>query len=263
MSHEFISAVAEQGVLAITFRRPDVLNSFHRPMARELRAALDAAAHDDAVRAVLLTGEGRAFCAGQDLEEAVPRGAAELPDVGDIVRDSFNPIIAAIRALEKPVVAGVNGIAAGAGANIALACDFVVAADSASFIQAFSKIGLIPDSGGTFFLPRLVGRARATALMMLGDRVTASQAHAWGMIHEVVPDAALGDVARALAVRLATMPTLALGLMKRALDASAANDVAAQLALEEELQRVAGRSADYVEGVRAFQEKRQAQFTGR
>lgn len=262
MTHEFISATTEHGVLTVTFRRPDVLNSFHRPMARELRAALETAARDDAVRAVLLTGEGRAFCAGQDLEEAVPPGA-ELPDVGDIVRDSFNPIVAAIRGLEKPVVAGVNGVAAGAGANIALACDFVVAAESATFIQAFTKIGLIPDSGGTFFLPRLVGRARATALMMLGDRVSATQAHAWGMIHEVVADAALGDAARALAMRLAAMPTLALGLMKRALDASAVNGLGAQLALEEELQRVAGRSADYVEGVRAFQEKRRAEFTGR
>ncbi len=263
MTHEFLSVDVEQGVLAITLRRPDVLNSFHRPMARELQAALAAAAGDDAVRAVLLTGAGRAFCAGQDLAEAVPPGAAELPDVGDIVRDSYNPIVSAIRALPKPVVAGVNGVAAGAGANIALACDFVVAADSASFIQAFSKIGLIPDSGGTFLLPRLVGRARATALMMLGDRVTAAQAHAWGMIHEVVPDAALGEAARALAVRLAAMPTFALGMMKRALDASASNGLEAQLALEEELQRAAGRSADYVEGVRAFQEKRGARFTGR
>jgi 2-(1,2-epoxy-1,2-dihydrophenyl)acetyl-CoA isomerase len=263
MTHEFLSADVDHGVLAITLRRPDVLNSFHRPMARELQAALAEAARDDAVRAVLLTGEGRAFCAGQDLAEAVPPGAAELPDVGDIVRDSYNPIVTAIRALPKPVVAGVNGVAAGAGANIALACDVVVAAESASFIQAFSKIGLIPDSGGTFLLPRLVGRARATALMMLGDRVTAEQALAWGMVYEVVPDAALGDVARALAARLAAMPTLALGLIKRALDASATNDLAAQLALEEELQRTAGRSADYLEGVRAFQEKRQAVFRGR
>src|SRR5688500_11655082 len=209
MTHEFLSADVEHGVLALTLRRPDVLNSFHRPMARELQAALAAAAADDAVRAVLLTGEGRAFCAGQDLAEAVPPGAATLPDVGDIVRDSYNPIVAAIRALPKPVVAAVNGVAAGAGANIALACDVIVAAESASFIQAFSKIGLIPDSGGTFLLPRLVGRARATSLMMLGDRVTAEQAHAWGMVYEVVPDAALGDVARALAARLAAMPTLA------------------------------------------------------
>jgi len=267
MTYEYLTSELAGGVLTITLQRPDVLNSFHRPMARELQQALAAAAADPAVRAVVLTGAGRAFCAGQDLAEAVPPGAASggepLPDVGEIVRDSYNPIVRAIRALEKPVVCAVNGVAAGAGANIALACDFVVAAESASFIQAFSKLGLVPDSGGTFLLPRLVGRARATALMMLGDRVKAEQALAWGMIHEVVPDAALHDVAHALAVRLAGMPTHALGLTKRLLDASAGNDLEAQLGLEEALQREAGRSADYVEGVRAFQEKRQARFVGR
>ena len=263
MTYQFLSYDVADGVAAITFERPDVLNSFHRAMARELQQALAAAGADAGVRAVLLSGSGRAFCAGQDLAEAVPPGAAELPDVGDIVRDSFNPVIRAIRGLEKPVVCAVNGVAAGAGANIALACDFVIAGQGACFIQAFSKIGLIPDSGGTFFLPRLVGRARATALMMLGDRVSATQAQQWGMIHEVVPDVTLHDVARSLAVRLAGMPTLALGLIKRALDASAANDLDAQLALEEALQRVAGRSADYVEGVRAFQDKRSPSFTGR
>jgi 2-(1,2-epoxy-1,2-dihydrophenyl)acetyl-CoA isomerase len=262
MTPEFLTYDVAQGVASITLQRPDVLNSFHRPMARELQRALADAAADPAVRAVLLTGSGRAFSAGQDLAEAVPPGG-DLPDVGDIVRDSYNPIVRAIRELPKPVVCAVNGVAAGAGANIALACDLVVAGEGASFIQAFSRIGLIPDSGGTFLLPRLVGRARATALMMLGDRVSAAQAVEWGMIHEVVPDAALVDVAHALAQRLAGMPTYALALVKRALDASATNDLAAQLALEEELQRAAGRSADYVEGVRAFQEKRPAVFTGR
>ena len=263
MTYEFLAVERGQGVALVTLQRADVLNSFHRPMARELQRALDAAAADPETRAVLLMATGRAFCAGQDLEEAVPPGAAELPDVGDIVRDSYNPIVRAIRALPKPVVCAVNGVAAGAGANIALACDFVVAAESASFIQAFSKIGLVPDSGGTFLLPRLVGRARATSMMMLGEKVKAEQALAWGMIHDVVPDAALHDVALALAVRLAGMPTLALGLTKRLLDASVTNDLEAQLGLEEELQRQAGRSADYVEGVRAFQEKRQARFVGR
>jgi 2-(1,2-epoxy-1,2-dihydrophenyl)acetyl-CoA isomerase len=263
MSEPTVLVATSGAVRTLTLNRPQSLNSFTADMHRLLRHALEGAASDSAVRCVVLTGSGRAFCAGQDLAEAVPPDGAALPDVGDIVRDSFNPIVAAIRALPKPVVCAVNGVAAGAGANIALACDFVVAGEGASFIQAFSKIGLIPDSGGTFLLPRLVGRARATALMMLGDRVRADQARDWGMIHDVVPDAALVDVAHSLAVRLAAMPTLALGLVKRALDASATNDLAAQLALEEELQRTAGRSADYVEGVRAFQEKRPAAFTGR
>ncbi len=263
MAYEFISRELADGVATITLRRADVLNSFHRPMAAELRRALEQCGADESVRAVVLTGAGRAFSAGQDLAEAVPPGAAELPDVGEIVRDSYNPIVRTIRGLPKPVVAAVNGVAAGAGANIALACDIVVAAEGASFIQAFSKIGLIPDSGGTFMLPRLVGRARATALMMLGEKVSAARALEWGMIHEVVPDAALRDVAHSLAARLAAMPTRAFALTKRALNASETNDLDAQLALEEELQREAGRTADYVEGVRAFQEKRAPRFTGR
>lgn len=263
MAYEFLSREVADGVATITLRRADVLNSFHRPMAAELRRALTEAGADDAVRAVVLTGAGRAFCAGQDLAEAVPPGAAELPDVGEIVRDSYNPIVRAIRDLPKPVIAAVNGVAAGAGANIALACDIVVAGERASFIQAFSKIGLIPDSGGTFHLPRLIGRARATALMMLGERVSAEQAHAWGMIYSVVPDDSLLEVAAQLATRMAAMPTRAFALTKRALDAGWTNDLDAQLALEEELQREAGRTADYVEGVRAFQEKRTPNFVGR
>ena len=263
MAYEFLSREITDGVATITLRRADVLNSFHRPMAAELRRALEEAGADDAVRAVVLTGAGRAFSAGQDLAEAVPPGAAELPDVGGIVRDSYNPVVRAIRALPKPVIAAVNGVAAGAGANIALACDFVIAAEGASFIQAFSKIGLIPDSGGTFILPRLVGQARATALMMLGEKLTAERALAWGMIHEVVPDATLLDVVHSLAARLAAMPTRSFALTKRALDASWTNDLDAQLALEEELQREAGRTADYVEGVRAFQEKRAPRFVGK
>ncbi|HEU4629669.1 MAG TPA: 2-(1,2-epoxy-1,2-dihydrophenyl)acetyl-CoA isomerase PaaG [Gemmatimonadaceae bacterium] len=263
MSYEYLSLEVERGVAVVTLRRADVLNSFNRDMARELQRALDRAAGDPAVRAVLLTATGRAFCAGQDLAEAVPPGMVELPDVGQIVHESFNPIVRRLRELPKPVVCAVNGVAAGAGANIALACDFVVASENATFIQAFSRIGLVPDSGGTFVLPRLVGRARATALMMLGDRVTAQQAYDWGMIYEVVPDAAMADVARGLAERLAAMPTLALGLIKRLLDASSANDLDAQLELERELQGQAGRSHDYLEGVRAFQEKRQPHFEGR
>lgn len=263
MSYEFLSSELSQGVAVITLRRVDVLNSFNRPMAAELQRALRRAAEDDAVRAVLLTAEGRAFCAGQDLAEAVPPGSDQLPDVGDIVRDSYNPIIRTLRSLPRPVVCAVNGVAAGAGANIALACDFVIAGESASFIQAFSKIGLIPDSGGTYFLPRLVGMARAMSLTVLGDRLAAADAHRLGMIHDVVPDATLHDVALAFAARLATMPTQAIVRTRQALDASWSNGLDAQLDLEERLQRESGRSADYVEGVRAFQQKRAPNFQGK
>ena len=218
-------------------------------------------ADDRSVRAVLLTGAGRAFCAGQDLAEAMPKDAV-MPDLGDFVRTSWNPIILAIRTIEKPVVCAVNGTAAGAGANLALACDIVFAASGASFIQSFAKIGLIPDSGGTFILPRLVGLPRATALAMLGEKVSAEQALAWGMIYAVCEPAALMGKASATAAHLATQPTRALGLIKRGFNRSLGVDVGAQLAYEEELQREAGKSADYVEGVRAFLEKRPPTFTG-
>ena len=250
------------GVMTLTLNRPDVLNSCNRPMVAELRAAFDAAAHDDAVRAVLLTGAGRAFCAGQDLAEAVPSEPAPQPEIADLV-EGYNALIRAMRALEKPVVAAVNGVAAGAGANIALACDIVLAAESASFLQAFAKIGLIPDNGGTFFLPRLVGMARATSLAMLAEKVTAAQAVEWGMIYRAVPNDALLAAARELATQLATQPTRGLGLIKRALNASLANDLSAQLDVERELQREAGRTEDYLEGVRAFQAKRAPKFVGR
>jgi len=262
MTDRFVLRAWRDGVLTLTLNRPEVLNSCNRPMVDELRAAFAAAAEDDGIRAVLLTGAGRAFCAGQDLAEAVPGDGTPQPEIGDIVAN-YNALIRAMRSLEKPVVCAVNGVAAGAGANIALACDLVVAADSASFIQAFAKIGLVPDNGGTFFLPRLVGHARATSLTMLGDRVSAAQAVEWGMIYRVVPAAELMTVAGALAADLATQPTLGLGLIKRALNASWANDLDRQLDVEEELQREAGRTADYVEGVRAFQEKRKPRFVGR
>ena len=188
MSYEFIRYEVAEGVATVTLNRPEVLNSFTRPMSAELQAALREAAGDAGVRAVLLTGAGRAFCAGQDLAEAMPQDGSEGPRIEDIVRASYNPVVLAIRSLEKPVVAAVNGVAAGAGANLALACDIVVAAESASFLQAFVKIGLVPDTGGTFFLPRLVGMARASALALLGDRIAASDAQAMGLIWRVVPD---------------------------------------------------------------------------
>lgn len=258
MTYEFIAVSVDQGVAAITLNRPDVLNAFNQRMARELQDALAQAASQQAVRAVLLTGAGRGFCAGQDLGEAM---AGKL-DLGEIVRTSYNPIVLAIRELEKPVVCAVNGVAAGAGANLALACDIVIAAEDASFIQSFSKVGLVPDTSGTFFLPRLVGHARATALMFLAEKVHAQQAFEWGMIYQVVPGTVLMEKGMSLARQLAGMPTRGLGLAKRALNASAANDLRAQLEVEEEMQRQAGRTADYAEGVAAFLEKRKPSYTG-
>jgi 2-(1,2-epoxy-1,2-dihydrophenyl)acetyl-CoA isomerase len=262
MDYDFIKTGADQGVLTITLSRPDVLNSFNRRMAQELQRALSDAAADDKIRAVLLTGAGRAFCAGQDLAEATS-GDLGTTDLGDLVKASYSPTVRALRDLEKPVVCAVNGVAAGAGASIAFACDIVVAAEDASFVQSFTKIGLVPDTGGSFMLPRLVGPARATALMFLADKVSANKAMEWGMIHDVVPGTVLQDTALALAKHLATMPTRALGLTKRLINASLSNDLTSQLALEEEMQREAGRTADYAEGVRAFLEKRKPVYTGR
>jgi 2-(1,2-epoxy-1,2-dihydrophenyl)acetyl-CoA isomerase len=262
-THQHLLVDRRDGVMLITLNRPEVLNSFNRRMADELVAALHEAGTDAAVRAVLLTGSGRAFCAGQDLAEVLPRDGRPTPDLGDVVRQQYNPIIRAVRTLEKPVVCAVNGVAAGAGANLAFACDITVAAEGASFIQSFTKIGLIPDSGGTFILPRIVGLQRAAALTMLGDKLTAEKALEWGLVYECVPPATLLDTTRALALRLAAMPTRALGLTKRGFNAGVAHDLDTQLELEEELQRDAGRTHDYAEGVRAFTEKRQPRFEGR
>ena len=253
----------EQGVARLTFNRPEVLNSFNRLMARELCEALAAIGSNEGIRAVLLTGAGRAFCAGQDLAEAAPAADGTLPDLGDFVREGYNPIIRAIRKLEKPVICAVNGVAAGAGANLALACDIVFASSEASFIQSFSKIGVIPDSGGTFILPRIVGLQRASALTMLAEKLTAEQARDWGMVYRVVEAPALMDVALTTAVHLATQPTRGLGLIKRAFNRSLGVDLDEQLDYEEELQREAGRTADYAEGVRAFLAKRKPHFEGR
>jgi len=249
----------KNGVKFITLNRPEVFNSFNQEMAFALQKQLDEASNNPDVRAVVLTGNGKAFCAGQDLAEATdPNG----PPLQSIVREHYNPIILKIRQIEKPVIAAVNGVAAGAGANIALACDIVFAAESASFIQAFSKIGLIPDSGGTFMLPRLVGMQKATALMMTADRVMASDAEKMGMIYQVVSDAELLEKVAAFAAQLAQMPTKGLGLTKRAINASFTNNLEQQLAVEEELQTMAGNSYDFKEGTTAFLEKRKPIFKG-
>lgn len=263
MAYTHILFQREQGVARLTLNRPEVLNSFNRAMARELCEALTIIANDAALRAVLLMGAGRGFCAGQDLAEASPRPDGSLPDLGDFVREGYNPIIRAIRALEKPVVCAVNGVAAGAGANLALACDIVFASRDASFIQSFAKIGVIPDSGGTFILPRIVGLQRAAALTMLAEKLSAEQAMEWGMVYRVVEASALAEAAMATATYLATQPTHGLGLIKRAFNRSLGVDLDAQLDYEEELQREAGRTADYAEGVRAFLEKRKPRFEGR
>ena len=250
------------GVLTLTLARPDVLNSFHRAMAAELQAGLTRAAADHDVRAVVLTGAGRAFCAGQDLAAVLPAAGAPPADLGDVVRECYNPIVRAILTLEKPVVAAVNGVAAGAGANLAFACDFVVAAEEASFVQSFVHVGLVPDSGGTFLLPALVGRARAAQLAMLGEKLPARRALEWGMLYAVVPGAELAATAGGLARRLAGMATRGIGLTKRGF-LRGLGDLDALLVTEEALQREAGRTADYAEGVAAFVAKRKPAFEGR
>lgn len=261
MSPEHISIKREGAVSVVTLNRPEVLNSFNRKMAVELREAIDSAAGDSPIRAILLTGAGRAFCAGQDLSEATSGTLKDL-DLGEMVRASYNPVIRAIRGIEKPVVCAVNGVAAGAGANLALACDVVYAATDASFIQSFSKVGLIPDSGGTFFLPRVAGFGRASAMMLLGSRVPAAMAADFGMVYQVVEPADLQETAMAAAKMLAEMPTRAIGLTKRALNRSYGRAFEEQLELEADLQREAGNSRDFTEGVSAFLEKRKPLFTG-
>lgn len=249
----------ENGVCFLKLNRPEVFNSFNQKMAFALQEALKTAAQNDAVRAIVITGEGKAFCAGQDLAEATdPNG----PELKSIVREHYNPIIELIRNIEKPVIAGVNGVAAGAGANIALACDITIAKQSASFIQAFSKIGLIPDSGGTFFLPRIIGSQKALALMMTGDKISADDADRMNMIYKSVPDETFEETLKSFAEQLATMPTKGLGLTKKAVNASFTNNLTAQLALEEELQTEAGETHDFNEGVAAFMEKRKPVFKG-
>jgi 2-(1,2-epoxy-1,2-dihydrophenyl)acetyl-CoA isomerase len=253
----------ESGVLTLTLNRPDKLNAFNEEMHLALRAGFQRAADDAAVRSVLLTGAGRGFSAGQDLGDRDPRKVGGTPDLGATLDTFYNPTVRLIRALEKPVVCAVNGVAAGAGANIALACDVVFAASSARFIQAFSRIGLVPDAGGSWSLARILGEPRAKALALLAEPIDAETAAAWGMIWKAVDDAALLDEAKATATRLAAGPTRGLGLTKRAIQAAAGNSLDTQLDLERDLQREAGRTADYAEGVIAFLDKRQPKFAGR
>lgn len=258
MSQDSVLLERRDAIARITLNRPELLNSFNDGMFARMLAVLHEVSGDRSLRAVYLTGAGRGFCAGQDISGGVPEGA-----YGAHLEKHWNRVVLGIRHLPLPVVCAVNGVAAGAGANLALACDFVVAAAEASFIQAFINIGLVPDTGGTLALPQLVGRARATALLMLGDKLPAPRALEYGMIHAVCPLAELEATAWALATRLAGMPTLALGLTKRLIDVSYGNDLRTQLVAEGEAQTIAGHSADHREGVHAFREKRPPVFTGR
>lgn len=256
----FIEFQIENKVASIALNRPEVFNSFNREMALQLQKVLDDCAENPEVRAIVLTGKGKAFCAGQDLKEVTD---PELnPGFKKILEEHYNPIILKIRAIKKPIIAAVNGVAAGAGANIALACDLVVAHDKVSFIQAFSLIGLVPDSAGTYFLPRLIGFQRASALAMLGDKVGAEEAERIGMIYKCVSLESFESTVEQLAIRLANMPTKALGMIKELFNASMTNSLEEQLAMESKYQIEAAQSEDYAEGVAAFIEKRQPKFKG-
>jgi 2-(1,2-epoxy-1,2-dihydrophenyl)acetyl-CoA isomerase len=259
MSNTFIHTETIGSIAFIKLNRPEKFNSFNREMALQLQDALDKAEADKTIRAILFTGEGKAFCAGQDLGEAIDGSG---PGIEKIVREHYNPIILRLRKIEKPIVCAVNGVAAGAGANIALACDIVIAGTSAAFTQAFSKIALIPDSGGTFLLPRLIGFQKATALMMLGEKVSANDALQMGMIYKVAEDAALQETAMIIAKTLSEMPTKALGLTKRLLNEGTVNSLEKQLEREGQEQVVAAGTADFMEGIKAFMEKRKSVFKG-
>jgi len=263
MTFTTIQFVIEGALARLTFNRPDRLNSFNPQMHQEVREALQTVQRDDGIRCLLIGANGRGFCAGQDLSDPDVLPGTDAPDLGATLEQKYNPLIRSLARLEKPVVCAVNGVAAGAGANLALACDIVIAAESAKFIQSFCSIGLVPDCGGSWMLPRLVGRARALGMALLGERISARQAEDWGMIWKCVADEELASTAEQMARQLATQPTLGLGLIKRALMASSDNSLDDQLDLERDLQRLAGRSDDYREGVGAFMEKREPEFKGR
>jgi 2-(1,2-epoxy-1,2-dihydrophenyl)acetyl-CoA isomerase len=263
MSGDNVLVARGGGITRLTLNRPDKLNAFTLALHKELRAGLEHAAADPECRVIVLTGAGRAFCAGQDLAEARPAAGASGPDSSSRLEQVYNPLVRLITTLEKPVICAVNGVAAGAGANVALACDLVLAARSASFLQAFARIGLVPDAGGTWVLPRLVGPARARGLAMLAEPLSAETAEAWGLIWKVVDDDKLQAEVSALAEKLAVAPTYALGLTKRAIAQSSTNSLSQQLDLERDLQRLAGASPDAAEGIASFLEKRKPRFTGR
>ncbi len=262
MTDQPILSEQRPGYRVITFNRPDKLNAFNEAMHAALKKAIEDAEADESCRALMITGAGRGFCTGQDLNDRLAK-PGETVVLGGTLEAHYNPLVRKLRALPFPVVAAVNGVAAGAGANIALACDIVLAARSASFVQAFARIGLVPDSGGTWALPRLVGDARARGLALLAEPLPAEKAEQWGLIWKCVDDAALADEARKLCEHFAAAPTQGLALIKQALNASAGNSLDAQLDLERDLQRAASLTPDYAEGVRAFMEKRKPNFTGR
>lgn len=263
MDYQNIIAEEKNGVGYLTFNRPKALNSFNVDMHREVAEVLNQWTKNPDVRCVVISGEGRGFCAGQDLGDRVVDPNAEAPDLGYSIETYYNPLIKTIVNMPKPVICAVNGVAAGAGANIALACDLVIAAKSANFVQAFCRLGLVPDSAGTWFLPRAVGHARAMGLTLLGDKLPAETAKEWGMIWDVVEDAELKTKVTELAERLAKQPTFGLSLIKKAIHQSSNNTFDEQVLLERDLQRIAGRSEDYREGVQAFMNKREPKFKGR
>lgn len=259
---ESILTESDEGLLSITLNRPDRLNAFTAAMLERFNEVLAEAAADDEIRTVLLTGAGRGFCAGQDLNDRVVAPGAAPPDLGESLEHRYNPVVRAMRSMPKPVVVAVNGVAAGAGANLALAGDLVYAARSATFVQSFARIGLVPDSGGTYHLPRRVGMARALGLALLGEPLAADQAARWGLIWDVVDDDELMPVTMKIARKLAAGPTAGFANIKRALNASGDNNLDAQLDLERDLQRASGLSEDYAEGVAAFLAKRKPEFKG-